>query len=281
MSEEQLDRFARGDLTAAESRELARKSLDDSELFDELTSISIARANLSTPVRRRNLWPRIAMLAAAAAVILGIGLIALRRSSPATPTIVAFGSPTLLARSLDSPATSFRSLEPDSRAPRQTGSVVSAADGIATIDLGSLDGLTKGDAVVAIRDGVTIGTINVTTIFRERARGEILGGAHVRPQDQIRAPSLTYTTAVLEQIDALSARGDTAGAMRIATQSGVENLDLVAENYADLNNLGVIAEMRGDRAKAGSFYERALRANPPAAARTSIESNLARAKGAK
>jgi Flp pilus assembly protein TadD len=94
-------------------------------------------------------------------------------------------------------------------------------------------------------------------------------------------PAAKFTSAMLEQIDAFSSRGDAAGAMRIAQQSGIQNLDVATENYADLNNLGVIAEMGGDRAKADSFYERALRANPPATARTSIESNLARAKGAK
>ena len=43
MSEEKTDRFARGDLTPAESRDLAQQALDDPELFDDLTSTALAR----------------------------------------------------------------------------------------------------------------------------------------------------------------------------------------------------------------------------------------------
>ncbi|MFN8006011.1 MAG: hypothetical protein U0V70_03060 [Terriglobia bacterium] len=42
------DRFVRGELTASESRALAQKALDDSELFEELTYSALAKAALAT-----------------------------------------------------------------------------------------------------------------------------------------------------------------------------------------------------------------------------------------
>ena len=56
--------------------------------------------------------------------------------------------PILLASNLQAATTSatpvFRGQEPDNRTPRQQGSIVSIEDGVASIDLGSVDGLAKG-----------------------------------------------------------------------------------------------------------------------------------------
>src|SRR5882724_7934739 len=41
------DRYVRGELNPAESRELAQKALGDPELFEELTSIALAKAAVS------------------------------------------------------------------------------------------------------------------------------------------------------------------------------------------------------------------------------------------
>src|SRR5580700_5279224 len=72
MNDEKLDRFARGELSSLESRELARKALEDPELFDELTQTSIARRALSNRLRGKVRWRRIATWAIAASVILGV-----------------------------------------------------------------------------------------------------------------------------------------------------------------------------------------------------------------
>lgn len=53
--EGQLDRYARGELTAAEARELAQQCLDDSELFEELTYSALAKAALTAPMVREQL----------------------------------------------------------------------------------------------------------------------------------------------------------------------------------------------------------------------------------
>lgn len=292
MSDDKLDRFARGELSAMESRELAQKGLDDPDLFEELTSTSLARTALTKPRRNRRVWIPVAGLAAAAAV--GIVLLStslFRRSSQrpaassvpsAAPVVAASGPPVFLARSADSTAPTFRGVDPGSRMPRLMGSVTSTADGIVTVDLGSLDGLAKGGEAEVLRDGNILGRIRLTTIFRERARAEMPRGLALRANDRIRVPPAMYLRAVLDEIAALSARGDSGDARALAGQAAAGvTIDIAATAYDDLNNLGGIAELRGDRAKARAFYEQALHADPPPPARQVIESNLARVRGAK
>jgi len=279
MSEEDLDRFARGELSPAESRDLARKALDAPELFEELTYTAVARAGLAQRNLRQRSWPRLAAVAAAA-VIGVVSFYALRRSPPA-PAVSISGPLVFLGPSADA-GVSFRGVEPESRAPRPAGSVTSVAGGGAAIDLGSLDGLAKGSEGEVFRDGQTIGTIRLTTVFRERARGEAPPGLALRAGDQIRVPPPLYLRAVLDQIAALSARGDAKGARRMAVQAASnESLDVASPDYDDWNNLGGIAELRGDRGKARRCYEQALRASPPPDARHAIEGNLARVATAK
>src|SRR5690242_17173944 len=106
MSEESLDRFARGELSPAESRELARNALDDPALFDELTGIAVARKGLGQPPRRRHIWVPVAVFAAAAAVIIALVAPKVVRSPHPAPVPVAtnFGPPIFLARAADSGA---------------------------------------------------------------------------------------------------------------------------------------------------------------------------------
>jgi hypothetical protein len=283
MSEEQqLDRFARGELSPTEARELARKALDDPELFDELTYSSVARTGLAD--RKRRKWsPTIALLAAAAVLILVVSPYALRQFRPArAPLVAVSGPPIFLAAGGDS-ATVFRGAEPDSRAPRATGSVTSLADGSVSIDLGSLDGLSKGAEVDVFRDGQPIGKVKLTTIFRDRARADAAPGPSVRLHDSVHVPRAASLRAALDEIAAFSARGDADGARHVAGQAAAAggSLDVAATDYEDCNNLGGIAEFAGDRVKAQSLYEQAMRANPPPQAWAAIESNLARVKAVK
>jgi hypothetical protein len=184
MSEEIVDRFARGELSPSESRDLAQQALGDHDLFDELTSTAIARHGL--PARgRRLIWPRIAILSAAAAVILGVVLYAPRRNSQRVrPDVAITAPPILLARNADSNIATFRGADTDGRESRATGSIELISDGIATIDLGSLDGLAKDAEVDVIRSGKTIGKIKLTTIFRDHSRGEIASGSPARVRDR-------------------------------------------------------------------------------------------------
>jgi len=283
MSEERLDRFARGDLSPAESRELARKALDDPGLFDELTDIAVARKGLEQPHRRPKAWLPVAVFAAAAAVIIAlIGLNALRSSRPVPAPVAAnFGPPIFLARAADSGAV-FRGPEAQSRPPRVAGAVTSVADGLVNIDLGSLDGLAKGAELEAVRDGKTIGKIKLTTVFRERSRAEAPPRLKLQGNETILIPSAMHLRAVLDQIAACAARGDSDGARQIAATATVAgDLHTVASGHEDWNNLAVIAELRGDKSAAQSLYERALETGPGPEARRAIESNLLRVKGAR
>ena len=281
MNEEEIDRFARGELSAEESRALAQRALDDPALFDELTALSVARTGLAPRPRKRRMWPW--MAAAAAAVVLAAMIPTVWRPANRGPEVAAVipREPLLLARTRQGTAV-FRGNDTATgdRAPRATGSVASVEDGAATLDVGSLDGLAKGGTVEVIRDGRVAGTIILDTIFRTRARGRATGLA-VRAGDQVHVPDAAYFNALLDQIDALATRGDATGARRIAGQAARLDADATPTDPADLNNLAVIAELRGDNAKAESLYRQALAAGPAEAAKRSIEANLARIKEAK
>jgi hypothetical protein len=231
--------------------------------------------------RQRTRSPRIVwMVAAAAAVlILAVGLYALLRPPRLAPQIAAVSSrPILLSQNAAS--TTFRAAEPDSRAARVSGSVIQVGDGAVTIDLGSLDGLAKGSEVELVRNGQAIGKLTLTTIFRDHARG-LAAGISVHVKDSVRVPQQIVVRAALDQIDALVARGDIDAARHIAEQASNESGDSASMSAVDLNNLGVISELHSDRSKAQMFYERALRQNPLQPARQSIEANLGRVKGSK
>src|SRR5581483_7932886 len=97
MTGDAIDRYARGDLSPAEARDLARASLDSPELFDELTDAALAKAALSSrpaPARRKT-WFVMAGLAAAALLIFGMVIRPWRSTSPPLkPTLAIAGTPT-------------------------------------------------------------------------------------------------------------------------------------------------------------------------------------------
>lgn len=341
--EDRIDRYVRGELTAAEARELAQKSLDDPELFENLTFSALAKAAIADPsVAKVVRFPRRARIfaaagAIAAAAIVAVSLYSLRSSSvpnqapeARTASTVKPGPPILLGSNLGlerAAAPVYRGADPDSRPPRPAGSIVSVEDGVASIDLGSLDGLAKGSEVRVFRDERStqpIGRLVVTTVFRERARGRILDGRKAQVDDQVRIAATTYLGVLLEQVDGLSGRGDSAAAKTVAEKAvawaetanvppgerakAVEklaaleyqagSLQLAEKHYESvvdglnsapaatkspiygrsLNNLGVLAELRGDRKTAKAFYTEALRASS-GADRRAVETNLSRLKG--
>ena len=282
MTEKQLDRFACGELSPAESRNLAQQALDDHDLFDELTSTAVARCGLAARGRKQITSPRIAIFAVAAAVIVGVALYAPRwKSEPAGPDVAVSEPPVLLARNGDSDPAAFRGADAESRESRTTGSIGSIAGSIATIDLGALDGLAKDVEVDVVRGGQAIGHIKLTTIFRDHSRGEIASGAPIGVNDQVRVPPSARLRANLDRIEAALARGEAGKAMSIAQQASIESFGAEFSSKEDLNNAGVIAELHGDRTKAGELYRRALQTSPSEQDRQVIEKNLARLKGAK
>jgi tetratricopeptide (TPR) repeat protein len=263
---ERIDRFARGDLSASEARELAQASLDSPELFDELTDLALANAALySRPLpARRKTWFVIAGLAAAALFIFVMVMRPWRAANlPLKPTLAISPSnvqPVLLADGLQPPdqdtAPVFRGSTTDSRAPQIGGSIVSIEDGLASIDLGSLDGLDKGSELQIFRDGQSadaIGRLQVTAVFRERARGRVVDGQvdgqNVRIKDRIRVDAAAHLDALLEQISALYNRGDLEGAYRAAEQANrwAASANVPSVKQSELwNRLGVLRILHGD-----------------------------------
>lgn len=279
MSDEGLDRFARGELSPAESRELAQQALSNADLFDELTATALARTALAKRRIKIVTWARVASLAAAAVVILGIGLYISRRNSPPPPSQIASSAAPIFLFRAGGNTPVFRGDGPASRAPKPAGSIESIVDGVATIDLGSLDGLAKGSEIEVIRDGKSLGTITLGAIFRERSRAEIGRNTAMRGGDQVRVPSAIHLRAVLDQIEAAMARGDSSGARQIAQQASIDRFDVDTLGAEDLNNAGLIAEFHGDKSKATELFERALKASPPQQEKQAIAENLARVRG--
>jgi hypothetical protein len=276
MSEENLDRIARDELSPAEARVLAQEALDDRELFEQLTYLSVARAELAKrppPAQRRLL----AIFAVAATVVLAVLLYPLARNVPAHPQAAAYTPPILLARDADSSGADFRGVETDSREPRATGLIESIDGHTAVIDLGSLDGLAKGDELAVLRAGQVVGRIKIAVIFRDHARGEI-EGASLREHDQVRVSPAVNIRALLDEIEAAMTRGNPGAARNIAKNASVESFDVSLTDPDDLNNAGVMAELHGNRVKAGEFYQRALQRNLSARQRDAVEKNFARWK---
>lgn len=324
---EQVDRLARGELTAPEARKLAQASLDDPELFDELTRCAVAKAAMEIPAARvvpfRQRRFAIAMSSAAAAVAIGFAIYFLRAPQPAAHARISAalaqsaqpGQALLLAKNLEPGTSQFRAGEPDSRAPRDQGSVESVENGVAAIDLGSLDGLAAGTKV----DVAGGGRVEITAVFRERSRGRTIEG-RIKKGDRIEVPASDFFSALWQQVDSLSARGDRAAAHSAAEKAiewagqhqvtpppealntiGVfrlldgdaqgaqaplkSALANAGANYGSVtNNLGVAAELAGDRARAVSYYSDAVRFFSSAGAeadRRAAETNLARLKAAR
>ena len=68
-----------------------------------------------------------------------------------------------------------------------------------TINLGSLDGLTKGNQLDVFRAGSAqpTGRLEAITIFRDRSRARVVSGA-VKEHDRVRAEPSVYLNAVIE-----------------------------------------------------------------------------------
>jgi tetratricopeptide (TPR) repeat protein len=188
--QDRTDRYFSDSLTPAEARALAQRSLDDPELFEQLTAgaqvkaalaESSIREQLKSPQshsrvvqfpRRARVWIPAAI--AAAAIVLAIfsslrssdgplstsnppPVAAVSTVKPALAAAGIAGRPLLLAVNLQSKEVRqsevFRGAESESRAPRQEGVIASIEGGQASIDLGSLDGIAKGSELQVFRRG--------------------------------------------------------------------------------------------------------------------------------
>jgi hypothetical protein len=265
---------------ATTDRALAQAALDDENLFDTLVARGAVEAAARAPRKRPDLAWAIAAVAAIAAGLLTF--VILRPSShPAQPpaqqarAIVAkpvITSAILLPSDLQ-PAPShdhlvFRGTNGTTRAPKSEGVIVSIEDGIASVNLGSIDGLEKGTQLQE-------GRIVVTTVFRDRARGTISAGAAVRAGDPVRVPSSAHLGAILQQVNALAASGNLPAARDLARSALVGGT--LGETRLLLERLAAIEYQTGARDVARERYEVAVNnfAQPPAASSSEQASILA------
>ena len=271
-----IDRYVRGELSAREARALAQASLDSPALFDELTDAALAKAALdSRTVRTANVrrtWRKTAVLSGglvAAGVL--IATLLPHPSSTHAPNVkpvldpgAAAGQPALLASGLH-PANApvFRSAETDSRAPLAAGSIVSMEDGSANINLGSLDGLAKGSELPVFRGSHAAGRLQVTAVFRDRARARVMEGTRLRPKDEVRVDAADHLNALLQQVDAAFNGGDSDTAIKLAEEAARwgESAAVPPGTLAvSWNQLAVLRMLRGEYASAASHLLRAASA---------------------
>jgi hypothetical protein len=256
-SEEELARYVGGRLAPSEERRLAQVALDREEVFDALAAHGAIerslqdetfRAKISQPGARARRFSRttsaVAIGSIAAATVLAVYFI--RDSKTAAPPVSTHSAitttaptprpslggsaspeqPILLATLLDPvrPAAGvvFRGTAPHSRPPRPDGTILALEQGIATINLGSVDGLAKGSELRVFRDGTSsqpVGRLIVTAVFREQSRGRIVAGETVRERDLVRPNNSVYLRALFEQAEAQRDRGDLPGARDAARRA--------------------------------------------------------------
>ena len=282
--EDKLNRFARGELTAPEARELAQEALDSPELFEGLTDLAVVNRALASrsraeakivrfPLRNRIVIPGIA---AAATVFLAICLLrpawypglgstkqanAKPIGSRVQPVVSApgnAGQPILLSALLtphianDHDARIFRGGESSARPPQPVGAIVSLEGLTASINLGSLDGIVKGTRLQIYRPQASsrpIGELVVTTVFRERARGQVTGTEKIQRADEVRIADALAVQTLLERADVLESQGDSTEALKLAGEAAAraEAANLPASQRASiLERLGAM-EYRGAR----------------------------------
>ncbi len=305
---DRLPHYVSGQLSPTEERALAREALSDDQLFDALAAHGAVEKALDNAVFRdaisKTTQParskaRVFAIAGSIAAAVALFTFYLKwdktpglpnRATIARPMLkptldpsANAGQPILLASQLH-PTTSgapiFRGSETESRPPQQQGSILSIEEKLPTVNLGSLDGLAKGSELGVFRGGQPMGRIVVTTIFRDRARGRIVAGESIHVGDQVRTDGPVYLSAVMQQLDALAARGELKKAIDVAqkalTQLGTNRqllkriaaleyqtgaLDAALQHYEAaapleaqaLNSLASIYLLRGDYQRADNL----------------------------
>jgi hypothetical protein len=308
----------------AAARALAHQAFDDEAVFDTLVAEGAVESSLRDPAfraalaarERRKYWlvPTAGAAVGAAATLLTFFVL---RPSPhpiqhrvqqvrVIPNVLLSSD---LKPAVSPNAPVFRGSDAASRPPRSDGTITSVEDGIATVNLGSLDGLAKGTELEAAH-----GHIVITTVFRDRSRGRLVAGA-AAANDPVRVPNAVHLSAILEQVDALAASGNLQTARDVARnaltigtsgetrqlleklaaldyQAGapdaareryevaVNNFDQPpsaspAERAATLANYGALALLNGDQRRAEDLLQKALPLASDPALRSQISANLA------
>jgi hypothetical protein len=301
---------------------LAQQALDDEALFDTLVARGAVESSLEDPAframltapKRRKYWPIAMTVAALAAAAALLTFFVLRPSHPIQdPVDISKAMLSSDLKPLVHQAPVFRGTDTASRPPKSDGTILSIEDGVATVNLGSIDGLAKGTELEASH-GKQAGRIAITTVFRDRARGNV-DSAAIQANDPVRVPTSEHLGAILEEVNALAARGDLKAARDIArntlgagspgeTRGLLEKLaaldyqagaaDLAREHYqvavnsfdqapaaspaeraATLANYGTLSLLNGDPGRARELLLKALPLAADPALRSQIVNNLA------
>ena len=280
--ERKIDLYVRGELSPAEARELAQEALNRPDLFEELSAAALAKAAVESnrgPVQAIRPGSKVRIFAIVGSIAAAIAFLTVYWKAPSpnhnaivTTTHPALkptldpsvkGQPILLASQLrPKPGGTpiFRGAETESRPPQQRGSIVAVENGVPTVNLGSLDGLAKGNELSVIREGQPVGRIIVTTIFRDRARGRVAAGAAIRAGDQVRTADPVYLSAVLQQMDSLTARGDLQKALDV----GEKVLAQLGKNAMLLTRVGILEYQTGAAGTALDHFKAAATDAPEA-----------------
>jgi hypothetical protein len=158
----------------------------------------------------------------------GVGTPVADRPSPGGAPVGAVVRPRLLASRLGEPAEprsrgDLSTGGPEaSRLPMQEGTITALAAGVASIDLGSLDGLSKGMELPVVRGTpapAVVGRLTVTTTSLEQGRGRAMETGALRVGDRIQIATPVYLSALSAQVTARIAADDLPGARTLAERA--------------------------------------------------------------
>jgi tetratricopeptide (TPR) repeat protein len=248
---ELMEKHRRRELTPAEERELARRSLNDDELFNELAvdglieeqleneefkrrwlDEPLARLRAARKRRRIPVWAfaGAACLAGALAVVFLLpkpaeqaaeGPVDAPTRLPVTaalPDRAAPGQPVLLASRLTPPeppaSTAFRGAAGSEA--RNAGVVTVVNDDGITVALGYKDGVSERSVLRATRAGSFVAELRVAEVSRDISRVEVIRGGPVQVGDRVALDAASRIEALWAKAETLASKGDHAGAKREA-----------------------------------------------------------------
>jgi hypothetical protein len=288
---------------APEQRRLAQAALDDADLFDALTAAALAQSAVQasrpatgaaehTAPRVRRRWPALAALGTlAAAVVLAVTYLRPAPRVPESPVASTNPPPApvatpilLVARNATEAPAVFRTNVDGRRLPRAAGTVMEVHDGQIELDLGSIDGVTQGTQVTVWRNGAAheVARVRISTVFRERSRGQLTGRGSVRKEDRVQVDPAVHVRALLEKATARD--GEAAREMlELAVKAAGPTVsdDVRREAFdrlgASLNRLGVDQIKSGDYVGAERTLTRAQN-YAEGATKVRVANNLAAVK---
>lgn len=290
---ELIERYLLGDLSPEERRQVELRSLKDQELFDTLLANSLTEELRNDPAFRKALAEaeptrksRRPLMSWALAIAAGLAVCGVyyftrppvhrveqaRKNEPvparATPQPTLSGSrgserPVVLAALLSRGAGQsevFRGAGGGGHTPRSSGKIIATDGDEATVSLGSLDGVHMGDKLRVLHGGQSIGQLEITAVFRDRARGSLRGAS---PGDLAAIEPARQLEVLLTQAEEAIAQGNLAHAHSNAQAAGLLAAKLHKSEAKADELLGRLQALSGDTAGAAQRFKSSLSAFPP------------------